>query len=870
MALPSGARLGPYEVVSPLGAGGMGEVYRGRDTRLDRSVAIKILPGEFAQNAQRRLRFEREAKTISQLNHPNICTLYDVGENYLVMELLEGESLAERIWKGPLPPSDVLKYGTQIAEALGKAHREGVIHRDLKPGNVMITRSGAKLLDFGLAKNATRPALVDDLTLQKPLTEEGQVVGTFQYMAPEQLAGEEPDARTDIFALGCVLYEMATGKRAFEGKTRTSLIAAIIGGEPAPMTQIQPLTPPALEHVVRKCLAKDREDRWQSATDIAEQLRWMSDAGSQPGTAAPIAWRRRMRERFLFALVAVLASALVVVGTLYTRAASRKPRVIFSQINPPQHTNFFFENSTAVLSPDGRKIAFVAKGADGTLLRLRSLDSETAVALSGTEQATFPFWSPDSQSLGFFADGKLKRISVNGGGPQTLADAPLGRGGSWNREGTIIFAPTAVSGIFRVAANGGDVREVTRLDPAHGISHRFPAFLPDGRHFVAFVQGVAEGANVLLASLDSKESRLLIRADVGATFAAPNFILFMTGGTLRVQRLDPKTWQLAGDSKLVAQGVMVSSYLSFMNVSASDNGLLAYVTGNTSPAMLRVIDKHGKETATIGPPADQLDPRIAPDGHALVVTRFDSGLDDIWSIDLRRNVETRLTFSPAHDWGPVWSPDSKSIVYTSFDRTAGDLLIKRVDGSESSQPLLHDDRRKVASDWSRDGKMIIYHHASAGTSWDIEAYSIADRKSIPLVTGPASETAGHLSPDGRWLAYISDVSGKEEIYVQPFPVASEKWQVSSGGGFMPAWSRDGRELYYCAPDGKLMAAAVHTEHGFLADAPRPLFNSNVRIITGVTRNQYDVMPDGKFLINTALESPNSAVTLVQNWMEISK
>jgi len=863
VTIASGTRLGPYEIVAPIGAGGMGEVYRARDTRLDRAVAVKILPAELAANAQFKTRFEREAKTISQLSHPHICTLFDVGENYIVMELLDGESLADRVARGPLPVEETLKYGVQIAEALGRAHRAGIVHRDLKPGNVMLTKSGAKLLDFGLAKSDPHAIDIEGATAHRSLTKEGTIIGTFQYMAPEQLEGQDADPRTDIFALGTVLYEMATGKRAFEGKTKTSLIAAIVSSEPKPVSAIRPLTPPALDHVIKKCLEKDPDLRWQSASDVAEELRWIAEgATAEPKRRAPLSL-----------LIAAIVLALVLGAMIGGFVVARKrpePPLIYSQINPPEHGTFVFDNSTAVLSPDGSKIALLVKATEGTLVWVRPLDSDTAVPLKGTEGAAFPFWSPDSKSLAFFAGGKLRRISAAGGPPETIADAPVGRGGSWGKGDVIVFTPNPVSGVRRVAASGGEVvRPTIDLDVTTGVSHRFPAFLPDGRHFLAFVQGTVEGGNILLASIDSKEYRLLMRADGNVVFAPPDSILFVNDRTLRVQRIDPKTLQLVGDPKSIVEGVQLSSSLNFVNVSASNNGLLSYVTGPASISALKLFDVHGKEIGTVGTPSDQLDPRLAPDGHAVVATRFDtSGFGDIWSIDLRRSVETRLTFSPANEWAPIWSPDSKSIVYTSFEKSPGDLFVKRVDGSGGGEPLLVDKRRKVASDWTPDGKTIIYQAASLATGgWDIEAYSIAEKKVTPLVHGPANEMAGHLSANGQWLAYTSDASGRMEIYVQHFPPSTEKWQISGGGGLMPAWSHDGRELYYCTPDGKIMAATVHTDHGFVADAPRLLFSTNIRNVAGVTRNQYDVTADGKFLINTLSESQNTTVTLVQNWRE---
>ncbi|GAC1432619.1 MAG: hypothetical protein NVSMB68_05060 [Thermoanaerobaculia bacterium] len=873
MTISAGTRLGPYEIISPIGAGGMGEVYKARDTRLDRSVALKILPAEFAENAQLKSRFEREARTISQLNHPHICTLYDVGDDYLVMELIEGESLDERLARGPLPLTDVLTLGSQIAEALAKAHREGVIHRDLKPGNVMLTKSGAKLLDFGLAKSGASglgPRAAEAATEHKPLTQEGTIIGTFQYMAPEQLEGVEADARTDIFALGAVLYEMITGKRAFQGKTKTSLIAAIVSADPKPISAIHPLTPPAFEHVVARCLEKDPDDRWQSAHDVAEELRWIAKGEESPSM------RRRSRVGWPLAMIAVLLIG-VAAGAYFARPRGDVRRLLSTEITPPEGQAFNFEESTATLSPDGKTLAFVAKASDGAgQIWLRPLDSTAARPLKGTDNASFLFWSPDNKSIAFFADGKLRRIDVAAGGPETIAEASAGRGGAWSRNGTILFTPTPASAVYAVAAAGGNARPVTEMNFTRGeTSQRFPVFLPDGDHFLAYLQGVGAGegggggGNVLLSSLGSKQSKTIMTADAGVLFAPPDHVLFVRDRILRDQQIDMKRFEPVGDAVPLADGIQVSNGLNFMNVSVSDNGLLTYVRGLSSTlTTLTFYDARGVEKGTVGTATDQLDPRLSPDEHAIAVARSDaSGIRNIWSYDLRRNMPLRLTYGRSNEFAPVWSPDSKSIVYTSFNRRPGDLFIKRVDGSGDGIPLYADRRRKVPTDWSRDGNYIIYHALTPGASWDIEAYSLRDKKVIPIVHGPHPELNGHISPDGHWLAYVSLEAGPAEVYVQAFPAGADRWQISGGGGFAPLWSRDGRELYFISRDLKLMAATVHFEQGFAADAPRQVLPARVGSNNGGTRNQFDVTRDGRFLLNQRTSGPQQStpITLVENW-----
>jgi Tol biopolymer transport system component/predicted Ser/Thr protein kinase len=857
MTITPGARLGPYEIVAPIGAGGMGEVYRARDTRLDRQVAIKVVREQF------NLRFEREARTISQLSHPNICALFDVGENYLVMELLEGETLADRLTRGALPLADVLKYGVQIAEALGRAHRAGIVHRDLKPGNIMLTKSGAKLLDFGLAKGGAGGSEAPAATEQRPLTAEGTVLGTFQYMAPEQIAGEEADERTDIFAFGMVLYEMATGRPAFEGKTRTSLVAAIVGGQPRPLSELQPLTPRALEHVIQKCLAKDPDERWQSASDVAEELRWIGE--EQPPRRAGPASR--------WPLIAAVAALAVVVGAVIGAWSAMRRRPIppltYSEISAPEGTAFVFDASTAVISPDGRWIVFVARSAAGdSALWIRPLDSPVARALRGTDNATFPFWSPDSKSIGFFADGKLKRMDIIAGTAETLADAGTPRGGSWSPDGTIVFTPTPASPLYAVPAAGGEVRQVTELNGERGdTSHRFPVFLPDGRHFLFFVQGPSD-ANILLGATDSMETRVITSAQAVA-FAPPDYLLFVRDAILRAQHFDLKTFRPVGEAVPILDHPQVSGSLNFANFSVSNNGLLTYVAGGSATlSMLTFVDGKGKEMGTIAGPSEQLDVAVSNDGHAAAVSRYDAtGTSDVWVYDLRRGIGTRQTFSPFNEFGPVWSPDNKTIVFTSFERRPGDLFTKRVDTSGPGELLYEDKRRKVATCWSSDGNYVIYHALTPASQWDIEAYSLRDRKVIPLVKTSAAEMHGQLSPDMRWLAYSSSESGRTEVFVRPFLGGSQHWQVSGDGGSMPKWSRDGHQLFFVSPRGEMMVAAVHNSDGFSADAPRPLFVARIRLLQGITRGQYDVTPDGRFLMNIGMPATEKQlpITLVQNW-----
>jgi Tol biopolymer transport system component len=874
MSLTPGSRLGPYEVLAPLGAGGMGEVFKARDTRLERSVAIKILPAEFAQNVQLRLRFEREAKTISQLNHPNICTLYDVGDGYLVMELLDGETLADRLARGPLPLDPVIRIGTQIADALDRAHKAGIVHRDLKPSNVMLTKSGAKLLDFGLAKEsdaAPLGAMTSLRTEKKSLTEEGTLLGTVQYMAPEQLEGRPVDARTDIFALGAVLYEMITGRHAFEGASKASLIAAILSADPPPVASMQPASLPALDRLIRTCLAKDPDERWQSAHDLATELRWLSD-GAAPVTSV----RRRKGEATAWLLVALLAIATT---AILVRQRNQKPqeRIMRFAVGPPPNAAFNFAGRDAgpvVVSPDGNRIAFVATTSDGAKqLYVRKIDSLPAEALASTTGASYPFWAADSENLGFFADGKLKRVAANGGAVTTLCDAPSGRGGTWNREGTILFAPGQYESLFRVPASGGQPARVTPLNSASGeLSHRWPSFLPDGRHFIytRFSSGMAPGGTqaIYLGSLDQERGTPLMRTNSQVTYVEPGFLLFVLEGNLMALPFDAKGLRAAGDPFPIAEHVQIYRNTAMGVFSASNTGVLAYEEGGSPPTShLTWFDRHGKILSAIGSPDDYEDPRISPDGARVAVTRRDpdTGISNIWLYDLATNAPTRFTYFPTFDHIPNWSPDGKQIVFDTNRNGAADVFVKAFGGDE--KPLLRSASAKQPTDWSPDGTRIILQTLSPATKWDLAVLTLADGRVTPLLQGSANEKEAQVSRDGKWIAYTSDESGRPDLYVSGFPSMRGRWQISStgGGGSQPRWRRDGREIFFLSADRKMMAAGIHVNGDDLSlDVPQALFQTRARY-TG--ERSYDVTADGqRFLINTmVLDQPASPIVVVLNW-----
>jgi Tol biopolymer transport system component/predicted Ser/Thr protein kinase len=878
MRLSRGASLGPYQIVSLLGSGGMGEVYRARDTRLERTVAIKVLPGQHAEEPERRQRFEREARAISGLSHPHICAVYDVGQahghDFLVMEYLEGETLAERLRKGPLPAEQAMRYAVEIAVALAAAHRQGVVHRDLKPGNVMLTKTGAKLLDFGLAKvqePAAEPSNLSQLPtnpLHTSLTVEGTIMGTLHYMAPEQLEGRNADARTDIFAFGAVLYEMASGKKAFAGLSQASIIGAILHTDPPPLATLLSLTPPGLDRVVRKCLAKDPDQRWQTAQDLADELVWLAQ-GDVPAIVPARPRRLRPSWWWVAAAAAVAAASGLALGFLRPPAAVRRP--VRATVLLPEGHVLSSSGGALALSPDGRQIAFVARAPDGQeMLWVRPLHGLAAQALAGTEGATSPFWSPDGRRLAYFAGGKLRRIEASGGASEVLCDALLGRGGSWSREGVIIFVPDVGEAVHRVMETGGPARPITRLDRARGEnSHRWPAFLADGRHFL-YMSWRGAGLtshDVYVGDLEGQEPRLLLRAASHVAFAGPDHVLFVRHGNLQAQRFDARALTLVGEPFPVGEKVQRSPMHASGAFTVSQTGVLAYqAAGEGEQAQLVWMDRGGAVVSALGS-GDDSSPRLSADGRQLATTVADPSTDgqDIRLRDLPREVDMRLTVDPAEDAFPVWSPDGTRLVFTSTrNGAAGDLYVKPAAGG-GEELLLSSPERKIPTDWSPDGDHLAFHALSPRTGADVWVLSLADRKAVPLLQSAADEAEAEFSPDGNWIAYRSHESGRDEVYLRPFPGPGAPIQVSAQGGRMPKWRADGRELYYADKDWHLMAVALQPLHGrWEAGAPRALFDAHMR---DLGHRQYDVTPDGmRFLVSRVVKADNpSPITLVLDW-----
>lgn len=869
MTLAAGSRLGPYEIVSRIGAGGMGEVFRARDTRLERSVAIKILPAEFASNSSFKLRFDREAKTISQLNHPHICTVFDVGEtalagepadagsaetmSYLVMELLEGESLADRIARGPLPLQEVVRYGAQIAEALDRAHRAGVIHRDLKPGNVMLTKSGAKLLDFGLAKggatviggnSSASSFLADGETQMKPLTEQGQIIGTFQYMAPEQLEGAEADPRTDIFALGAVLYEMTTGRRAFEGRNRTSLIAAIVNGTPRPINELQPMTPPALEHLILRCLEKEPEQRWQSAHDVAEELKWIGAAGSQ-ASAIAVAPGRAGKRRILLA-AAALAIALTSAGLAWF--AAYEPSVQLPVVRADVALNPGILPGTSgrpfAISPDGRSIAYITVTAEGDVLAVRRLDRGAEVVISGTRGARQPGFSPDGQWVSFTATGGLRKVPVTGGAPQLIAEGNA-NGTKWNDDGYIYF--TSDFGLERVR-NDGSGRTVL-ADSAGGT--RFfghVSVLPDRRTLLLDVASSESRSGSIVAFDIEKKTVRTLRAGANPRVLPTGQILYTEGNTLFVAKYDTRR-QMLGPGVPVLTDVAIHPVTGVAFYDISDNGVFLYLRGTVAieSGVLAWIDRSGKVDRLALPPRPYAHPRLSRDGKRVALAIRDA-VTDVWVLNLERQTLGRLTFEPSENEMPSWMPDDRNVIFSASRKNEPRIhLLKSFDGTGGERKVFNSRSHQHISSISSDGKRALVVDFAQQTGTDVWIYPLdGSGQRQPLLVNKFDEQNATFSPDGKWIAYTSTESGIPEVYVVG-ATQGGKWQVSTDGGRNPVWSRDGKELFYIQGSRMMKVDVAQGGESFVASLPAMLFEGKFQMLPRSDTN-FDVASDGRFLV----------------------
>jgi Tol biopolymer transport system component len=901
--LAAGTKLGPYEIVSSLGAGGMGEVYRARDTRLDRTVAIKVLPSTLADDPQLRDRFEREARAISALSHPHICTLFDVGHqdgvDFLVLEYLEGETVAERLARaGRLDPSEALKIAIDIGDALDRAHRSGIVHRDLKPANVMLTDAGAKLLDFGLAKTAA-PAVATTALSMLPttppnLTAQGTILGTFQYMAPEQIEGLEADARTDIFAFGALLFEMLTGRPAFEGKTRASLLGAILKDEPPAVSRVQPLAPSALDRTISTCLAKDPDDRYQSARDLLRDLKWVA-SGSSPGVAAPTVARpaRSSRVAWLVAALSTIALIATAIIALQREVAPAAGPVRFT-IAPPEKMSFggpsaggTGDAAQLAVSPDGQNIVFVAGAQSSYQIWLRPIGARAAEPIPGTEGGAFPFWSPDSRSIGFFAGGKLKKVQIGGGPAIPLCDAPSGRGGSWSRANVILFSPTAAAGtgLMRVSSAGGAPTVVTTVDPAtKETNHRWPHFLPDGRHFIytSSVGGCCPPetpSTIRIGSLDDDSAVSLFHVESSVSYASGH-LFFARDETLMAQPFDPDTHLLTGEAFPMAErvGPEGSRYVS---ASVSQNGTLVYAQGSQARQHLTWFDRTGGVLATLGeapfPRQGSAAGRrvaLSPDEKQVAVAMATGSPEnqDIWIIDLARNgLRSRFTEDQGRDRSPIWSPDATVIAFAA-ERSGQSSLRQRVVNRAAADELLLESGGAgdaFPTDWSADGRFIAYtltgSFPARSDIWVLPLFG--DRKPFPVAQTAFREGSAVFSRDARSIAYMSDQAGRPNVYVQRFPDGGARVQVSRDGGTQPVWAPSGKELFFLGPDGMMMAAPIDATDRIEAGIPQPLFRAVLTSSLVSEAIQYAITKDGKrFLVHSRpLESSATPLTVVINW-----
>jgi eukaryotic-like serine/threonine-protein kinase len=905
MPLPPSTKLGPYEVLAQIGQGGMGEVYRAVDTRLGRTVAIKVLPEQFSSQADWRERFEREARAVSALNHPNICALYDVGHqdgaDFLVMEFIEGETLAARLNRGALALEEAVRMGIEVAGALATAHRHGIIHCDLKPSNIMRTKSGVKLLDFGLAKAMPRPAvdanLSDAPTASGPLDAHGRILGTLPYMSPEQVEGKEADPRSDIFAFGALLYEMTTGRKAFQGSSPAGLVAAIIEHDPLPMTQFQPKTPLPLERIITMCLAKDPEERWQTAHDIELELKWVQEGVTQVGLPVPAVHRRERLNVAPWALAALLAIATLSMAVVYFRATHTVGPVVVSSILPPPGTQFSFvgaRSGVPKISPDARMLLFVALDSEGrTLLWVRPLASASALALSGTEGAEKPFWSADSRSIGFFANGKLKTILASGGPVSSLCNVAFASGGSWNRQGTILFVPQFASGVYQISATGGAPKLVVSFDKTRFSTYAWPNFLPDGEHFTFYAADSEVNSGIYFASLEGGNAKLAVRSTGNSVFSSGFLFYSMrTGASASLMRLafDPTTGIVKGEPEMVMQGLAFQFQPGAVQSAfdVSDAGLLAYQaspTLATAPSNFMWLDRSGKDLSAVETGPDAFDLRLSPDGQRVAYSRGNPN-SDIWVDDLKRGIHMRLTFDPSADKGaPTWSPDGDEIL---FDVTTGGSRHPGIYGKSSSGAgdevlLVPSDNPNMMiwpTDWSPDGRFVLYVQGdeiascNQGDVWVLPMSD--DRKPRVFIRSHGAAYDAQFSPDGRWVAYTSRESGQEEVYVVPFAAAqvlktppsqdvgiTGKWQVSTNGGAYPRWRGDGKELFYTSPRNELIAVQVAAkEDTFSIGDRRTLFRETLANVAF----PYDVSPDGqRFMVNSFGEIKNTPITLVHNW-----
>jgi eukaryotic-like serine/threonine-protein kinase len=897
MPLAPGLRLGAYEVLSPLGAGGMGEVCRARDTKLNRDVALKVLPAAFAQDPERLARFKREAQVLASLNHPNIAAIYGFEESgpsteaahpplqALVLELVEGPTLADRLARSSMPLAETLPLARQIAEALEAAHEQGIVHRDLKPANIKVRPDGTvKVLDFGLAKmletgagGASRAGgsgevdLTASPTITSPAhihlgyreagTIAGTILGTAAYMSPEQAKGLPADRRSDVWAFGCVLYEMLTGRRTFEGDSVGEVVGAVFKSEPD-WALLPDETPESVRRLLRRCLQKDHRLRLQSIGDARiELMEALRESSPAPAAATPA----RFRSRLAWTVAALLALVALGEAVWLRRAPSTLSPEVRLEVATPTST----DPISLAMSPDGSKLVFVAPVDGRPRLWLRALDSVSPQALAGTDDAFFPFWSPDSRSIGFFAGGRMNRIDLDSGLVRSLANAPNPLGGAWSRDDTILFTPNFTGAIFRVAPTGGEPAPVTRLEPGQA-SHRFPQPLPGGKRFLYYAIGPKETGSAFVGQLEGGAGSRLVDADAPAVYSRERMLL-VRQGTLFVQDFDPVTLALRGSPMPMAEHISLDAVAGLAALSSSASGTIVYRSGPAGAERRFVwLDRSGAEVGRVGE-SDRMVSALSmsADGRRLCINRLVNGNMDLWLLDVVRGVSSRLTFDPGEEAIAVWSRDGSRVVFNSNRMGVYDLYVKSVDDPKPEELILKTDQNKAPVDWSRDGRYVLYRSPGKTTGFDLWALPMdGDRKPFPVVQTNFEERDGQFSPDGKWIAYQSNESGRVEIYVQPFPTGRREL-ISNGGGAQARWRPDGKELFYIALDGRLMAVPIRLDtagRAFEAGVPVPLFATHVGgAIQVTTEQQYAVSPDGRrFLMSTIAETRTPPITVVLN------
>ncbi len=875
MPLPAGKRFGEFEILSPLGEGGMGEVYRARDTKLGREVALKVLPESLALDPDRKSLMDREARILASLNHPHIAALYGVEEGALIMELVEGQTLAERVAKGPVPIDQFLKIARQIAEALEAAHEKGVIHLDLKPANIKLTPDGVvKILDFGLARgHQQRPAAGEtQSTLTMRLASEGSVQGTPAYMSPEQARGEALDKRSDIWAFGAVLFELLAAKRAFYAKTVPETLASVINSPPR-YSQLPAGTPPRIRTLIERCLEKDAKLRIRDMGDARYELEHALDLTA----AAP-------RRVWPWIAIAALAVAGLAAALWLQPVPSSGP--IELSIVPPEGNNFGSSTPSGVIaiSPDGSKIVFVASRLGKQQLWIRALDSGVARPLPGTEGAEAPFWSPDSRFVAFTADRKLKRIPIDGGPPQVICSAPTSRGGTWGTAGMIVFSPVVNGPLFRVPAEGGEPAPITEFDVSRfENAHYWPQFLPDGRRFLYFARSSKpEMSSIQIGMIDRAPSdqprTRLVSTMANAAFAPSGshgraHLIYLRGGALLAQPFQSGYSALEGEPAVLAEGITANVVYGFADFAASFNGILLYGRGGNRSARAVWMGKDGRTLGSIDPPAVTLGPRLSPDGSRLLVSRFDpsSGNADLWIVELGRNLATRFTFDPAYELDSIWSPDGREIVFASIRGGVFNLYRKPVTTSGEERRMTNSKSAQHPMDWSRDGSYLLYQQREPSTSEDLWVMPMKERgEPIPFARTEFSERHGQFSPSGRWIAYDTDETGVYQVYIRAFPpgaAGGAKYQISSAGGSEPRWRGDGKEIFYVSSTRKMMSVAVtESPAGLQFGQATELFDAPLLYANNFSFF-YDVTSDGQrfLLLSPVQDVSSSAYSLILNW-----